>query len=308
MRKHQCVLACFLVIYCCLTSFAEQKKYCGKTGVWIQILGSGGPEIDDGNASTSYLVWLDGKARLLVDTGPGSSVLFDQAGAQIEDLDAIVFTHLHADHSSDFPAYIHGASFEKRDRSLRIFGPDGNDYAPSTNTFIDRMIGPQGAYPHLKKFLTFGNDGGYKVTPQSIPATGRHRWAGFGSDNLRLSAIPVHHGSFPALAWRVDIANQSIVFTGDFNNNKDLIAKFAKNTDALVTHLAIPETARGTSRTLHALPSQIGRIAHRANARMVILGHRMNITRGRENQSREAVEKSFSGPLLFANDLECWGL
>jgi ribonuclease BN (tRNA processing enzyme) len=312
MSRHTGVLASLLLFMCSSAShaqsFEDDAPMCGDTGVWVQILGSGGPELDDKSASASYIVWIDNKARLLVDTGPGASVLFDQAGAKFEDLDAIVFTHLHVDHTSDFPAFIKGSYFAERDTALRIFGPDGNELMPSTKDFVDRMIGPEGAYPYMKDFLTFKSSGGYRVTARNIPATGRRRWAGFGTENLQLSAIPVNHGPIPALAWRVDIADQSIVFTGDFNNQKDLVAKFAKDTDALITHHAIPETARGTARDLHVIPSQIGKIAKKANARMVVLGHRMNRTRGRETQTREAVELNYAGPLLFASDLECWGL
>ena len=78
--------------------------------------------------------------------------------------------------------------------------------------------------------------------------------------------------------------------------------------DALVVSHAVPEKARGTARELHADPTQLGRVAAQANARMLILGHRMNRTRGRETQSREAIEAEYEGPVLFANDMECWGL
>ena len=54
---------------------------CGETGVWIQILGAGGPELDDTQGASSYVVWLDNRARLLVDTAPGASVRFDEIGA-----------------------------------------------------------------------------------------------------------------------------------------------------------------------------------------------------------------------------------
>jgi len=291
-----------------ISTHAADEPYCGDEGVWVQILGSGGPELDDDSASTSYLVWIDGKARLLVDTGAGSSVSFDESGARFEDLDAIVFTHLHVDHTSDFPAYVKGSYFAERKETLPIFGPDGAEPYPSTRDFVDRLIGPQGAYAYLKDFLTFKSSGGYKISVRNVPSTGRRRWARFGTDNFRLAAIPVHHGPVPALAWKVEVDDQSIVFTGDFNNDKNLITKFAKDTDALVTHIAIPEIARGEARDLHVVPSQIGAIANAANARMVILSHRMNRTRGRETQTREAIEKHYEGPLLFANDLECWGL
>ena len=100
----------------------------------------------------------------------------------------------------------------------------------------------------------------------------------------------------------------SAVFTGDFNNLKNVMPEFAKNADALVATHAIPENARGYQRELHALPSQLGRIAQQADARMLILSHRMNRTRGRESQSRERIEEHYGGHILFANDGECWGL
>ena len=66
---------------------------CQPNGVWLQVLGSGGPELDDGRASASYLVWRDGKARLLIDMGGGSAQRFEESGANLNDLDVILFTH-----------------------------------------------------------------------------------------------------------------------------------------------------------------------------------------------------------------------
>jgi len=287
---------------------APDQRYCGDNGVWLQILGAGGPELTDHQASASYVVWQDNVARLLVDTAPGSSVQFDKAGARIEDLDAIVFTHLHVDHSADFPAYIKGSFFAERTTPLKVFGPSGGGPYPDTTTFVERLIGPEGAYAYLADFLTFKSSGGYKVTATNVPSKGNRRWAKFRSDNIKLSAIPVNHGPVPAIAWRVEIGGHAIVFSGDFNNEKNVLGKFAKDADALVIHHAIPESARGTARKLHVTPSQIGRIAATANPRMVVLGHRMSRTRGVESLSREKIEENYTGSLIFANDMECWGL
>lgn len=49
---------------------ADPTPFCGNDGVWIQILGGGGPELSDSQASASYVVFVDNKARLLVDTAP----------------------------------------------------------------------------------------------------------------------------------------------------------------------------------------------------------------------------------------------
>jgi ribonuclease BN (tRNA processing enzyme) len=101
---------------------------------------------------------------------------------------------------------------------------------------------------------------------------------------------------------------QSIVFTGDFSNRRNVMAEFAAGADALVIHHAIPEGTRGEATDLHVTPSQIGRIAAQAGVRMVILGHRTTRTRGLESISRSAIEDHYEGPVIFANDLECWGL
>ena len=42
---------------------------CGAHEVALQVLGSGGPTLQPGRASASYLVWIDGEARALVDAG-----------------------------------------------------------------------------------------------------------------------------------------------------------------------------------------------------------------------------------------------
>jgi len=285
------------------------EKVCGDTGVWIQILGAGGPEIDDGAAGPSYVVWYDNHARALIDTGPGSSVGFNLAEADFTDLAVVAFTHLHADHTVDFPAFIKGSYFLDRTEPLIVLGPDSNNpMYPDTETFINRLIGPDGAYSYLQDFLTHKSSGGYRVRVRNVPALGKKRWAGFGSDNLELAAIPVNHGDVPALAWRVEVGGKAVVFTGDFNNLKNVMPEFARDADALIAHHAIAENARGQQRDLHALPSQLGRIAQQADVRMLILSHRMNRTRGLESLSRARIEENYQGHLLFANDGECWGL
>jgi hypothetical protein len=55
-------------------------------GVTLQILGSGGPIADDARASSGYLVWADGKSRVLIDAGGGTFLRFGEAGASFAEL------------------------------------------------------------------------------------------------------------------------------------------------------------------------------------------------------------------------------
>jgi len=94
-----------LIIICCLSCVFLQSmegQTCGSQGVAVQVLGSGGPELQDKRASSSYLVWEDGRPRVLVDAGGGSALRFGESGAQMSQVDVILFTHYHVDHSGDF--------------------------------------------------------------------------------------------------------------------------------------------------------------------------------------------------------------
>lgn len=301
--------ALLAVLLTCAPSAAavELLRYCGDEGVWLQILGSGGTELTDQRSPPSYLVWVDENARLMVNVGPAATLRFDEAGARFEDLDAIVFTHLGADATTDFASLIEGSAGAGRERLLPVFGPADPD-GDSMTAFAERMIGESGLYPQLASYLTFRSPGGYRLSLRDVRAIGNRRWAEYGTENIALAAIPVHHGGVPTLAWRVKARGSTLVFAGGFSNRKDVVADFAKDADALIVHHAIQEDARGEVRERFAIPSLLGRIAARANARMLLLGHRTNRTAGRESASRAAIETHYDGPLIFTNELECWGM
>src|SRR5215472_5663667 len=105
---------------CLATAAAAAGTTCSGRGVEVQVLGSGGPEVEDKRASSSYLVWQDHRARILIDSGGGSALRFGQAGAHVAQLDAILFTHLHVDHSADFPALIKSSYFAERTPPLPV--------------------------------------------------------------------------------------------------------------------------------------------------------------------------------------------
>jgi ribonuclease BN (tRNA processing enzyme) len=125
---------------------------CGGQGVAVQVLGSGGPELEDKRASSSYLVWQDGQARALVDAGGGSALRFGESGARMSQLDVILFTHFHVDHSADFPALIFSSWFEGRDRPLPVYGPVGDSAFPSTVGFVRAFFQHRtGVYRYLSE-------------------------------------------------------------------------------------------------------------------------------------------------------------
>jgi Metallo-beta-lactamase superfamily len=143
---------------------------CSRQGVELQVLGSGGPELEDKRASSSYIVWQDGRPRILVDSGGGSALRFGQADAQVAQLDAILFSHLHIDHSADFAAVIKSSYFEERHRVLPVYGPSGNTEFPSTTQFVASLFDrKRGASTAISETSSAGGMGGIRCRRTMMP-------------------------------------------------------------------------------------------------------------------------------------------
>ncbi|HZP22449.1 MAG TPA: MBL fold metallo-hydrolase [Terriglobales bacterium] len=291
------------VLFCALSPLVAQS--CGANGVAVQVLGSGGPETQDKRASTSYLVWDHGRARVVLDAGGGSALRFGESGAQMSQVDVFLFSHFHVDHSSDFPALVFSSWFEDRKRALPVYGPVGNDFMPSTTEFVrDLFSDPHGAWRYLSELVTPGN-GSYQLQPHDVAAVAAPAVV-LRDGDMTLSAVRVTHGPVPALAWRVEIAGKRIVFSGDTNGDEEGLTQLATNADLFVAHNAVPEGATGVERRLHMPPSMIGATAANAHVKQLVLSHRMLRTLGKEKETETEIRRRFSGPISFANDLDCF--
>jgi ribonuclease BN (tRNA processing enzyme) len=290
-------------------SFAHAAA-CTGHGVELQVLGSGGPELISHRASSSYLIWRDGRASVLIDSGGGSGLRFGESGAHVADLDLVLFTHLHADHTADFPALVKSSYFQQRKHPLPVLGPAGNERFPATTDFIvDLFDVKRGIYRYLSDYLP--NDGkpkpeAYALEPRDIQPHPREIKPVFNAKGLKAIAARVLHGSAPALAWRVEADGVSMVFSGDTDGNNKNLEKLAKGADLLVAHNAIPESATGVARALHMPPSVIGRIAAEAKVRSVVLSHRMARSLGHEEETQKLISASYTGDVKFAEDLDCY--
>jgi ribonuclease BN (tRNA processing enzyme) len=279
---------------------------CGSTGLAVQVLGSGGPETQDKRASTSYLLWDHGRARVMVDAGGGSALRFGESGAQMSQVDVFLFSHFHVDHTSDFPALIFSSWFEDRKRPLPIFGPSGNKFMPSTTEFVSDLFSePHGAWRYLSDLVEPSTEGSYTLQPHNVAPSATPVLV-FRNAEMALYAVSVVHGAFPALAWRVEIGGKRIVFSGDTNGEGEGLTQLASNADLFVAHNAVPEGATGVERRLHMPPSVIGTIVGNAHVRQLILSHRMLRTLGNEDETQAEIKRHYSGPITFANDLDCF--
>jgi ribonuclease BN (tRNA processing enzyme) len=286
------------------SAIAQQNNQSSCKNIQVQVLGSGGPEIYDGLASSSYLVWINNKARILIDAGGGSSLNFEKSGADFNNLQAILLSHLHVDHSAALPVYIKGGFFTGREQNLPLFGPDTGGVFPSTINFTKALFSDQqnSAYKYLADFIEKKPSSLFLLKAHNVSPKNRI-WSKTLNAQITLSAINVNHGAIPALAWRVDSGQCSVTFSGDMNGSSGNLPKLAKNTDVLIAHNAIPEGAGKIPKYLHMTATTIGKLAKASKIHKLVLSHFMYKTAGIKDVSSLAIAKNYSGQIVLAKDL-----
>lgn len=273
-------------------------------GVALQVLGSGGPIADDGRASTGYIVWVDGRSRVLVDAGGGTFLRFGEAGASFVDLEFVGLSHFHTDHSADFPALLKSGNFSGREEPLPVAGPGPGGPFPGLGAWLDSMLADgSGAYGYLSGYLD-GSGRLVKLVQQEVASDSEKPVRVLDGD-ITIDALPVPHAIVPALGYRVTTGDVSIVFASDQNGSSDAFIDFAKDATVLVMHLPIPEAATGAAIKLHARPSDVARVAKAAGAGTLVLSHFMARSLQNLDANVDVVRTGFGGEVVVASDLAC---
>lgn len=306
MRKTWVPFLCLVASPACAQEVSECPP---PEGVAMQVLGSGGPVADDGRASSAYVIWVDGRSRVLIDAGGGAFLRFGEAGAEFRELDFIGLSHFHTDHSADFVALLKSGFFSRRERPLVAAGPGSGGPFPAFGAFLRSLIDREsGAYGYLSGYL----DGSGRLVKLDAREVAREQPIPLevynGGNQLLIEALPVPHGIVPALGFRVRVADTIVVFASDQNGSDERFTEFASGGDLLVMHMAVPETATGSALKLHARPSRIGAIANEAGAGTLVLSHFMARSLRHLEANLDAVRQAFDGNILVADDLACISL
>lgn len=262
------------------------------TDLQLQILGSGGPSGSNGRGSASYLLWVDGVGRVLIDSGGGTKSQFFSAGGNLADVELIALSHLHPDHSAELPALLWPDTL-----SFDIAGPSAGDVFPAIDEWLDRMFAVGGAFEISGPRLD--------LNPIVIDVASGRAVDVWQSGALRITGRGVPHGEVPAIGFRVELGDSSIAFSSDQNGSDPAWIDFIEGVDVLVIHLGGPENSTGMIANLHAKPSVWGQMAEAADVGHLIVSHISTSSADVLAESLAYIEQNYGGPITVAEDLMC---
>jgi ribonuclease BN (tRNA processing enzyme) len=274
----------------------------------VLVLGSGGPGAA-GRAASSYLIFVDGAARILVDAGPGSFARLGEAKASLADTDIVLLTHLHIDHAGEIPGLFKARAVSGSGPIVfNVWGPTGsprkgeNAYFPSTREFLRLLFGPKGAFAYLNDFAAPITVRGHDI-PASLEQAAPLQI--FKQDGLRITATAGHHGDAPSVIYRIEHAGGSVTFTGDIDaQGLPALRNIAKSTDLLVFNAVVldPPGSPAILYTLHTPPNVIGQLAKEVGARALLLSHISPAVDEANRAVLDSIRKSYAGSVTFAKD------
>jgi ribonuclease BN (tRNA processing enzyme) len=229
----------------------------------LTVLGKSPAWQDAGGACSGYLLENDGTA-LLVDCGNG---VFSKLRERIDyvDVDAVLISHLHADHFLDLVPYSYALTYAPRQQPVPVDRWPGTDnparpelhVPPGGREAFRRLVGVWGSEDLIEKAFHLRE---YDASDQIE----------VGPFRIRFRSVPHFTETF---AMSIASANGPgrIVYGADCSPT-DALADFARDADLLLMEATLPRPER-TGMRGHLTPGEAGDHARGAAAKRLVLVH-----------------------------------
>lgn len=211
----------------------------------IKVLGTGTCVPSLQRSSSSYLVQTK-QLNILIDVGPSVVRRLLEYGFTTRDIDVIILTHFHVDHTADLSTFLFASNYdvEARAKELSVVGGDG---------LHDFYRGLLAVYPWL--------------LPRSYEISLREMSEGtLNKGGLVITTAQMEHNN-ESIGVRVE-ERKSVTFSGDTDYTKNLI-KLASGTDLLIAECSFPERKVDGHLNLEILQ----KIVDEANPKRVLISH-----------------------------------
>jgi len=214
----------------------------------VTIVGCSGSFPGPDSPSSGYLVEAEG-FRLMMDFGNGALGAL-QRFIGLYDLDAVLLTHLHADHCLDLCAY----------HVVRTYTPDG----PLPGKVP--VYGPRDTAQRLNAAYGMPHEPVLENSFEFIPVTTGVRRIG----PFEVTAAPMNH-PVETYGYRITYGGRSVVYSGDTGESAELV-ELARDADLLLCEASFLD-APGQPPGLHLNGRQAAEHAARAGVGTLVLTH-----------------------------------
>jgi len=256
----------------------------------VTVLGKSPSWQDAGGACSGYLVQEDG-ATVLIDCGNG---VFAKLRERIDyiDLDAVVISHLHADHFLDLVPYSYALTYAPRQQRVPVPPWRGTDHPARP-----RLIAPPGSRATFRQVVgAWGNDdlieNAFELEEYEESSTPE-----VGSLRFEFRSVPHFTETF---AIRIASTNGGgkVAYGADSSPSKDL-CRFVEGADLLVIEATLPRPERTGVRG-HLTAEEAGRHAREAGVKRVVITHISDELDS--SWARTEASKAFGGPVQVARE------
>jgi ribonuclease BN (tRNA processing enzyme) len=254
----------------------------------ITVLGKSPSWQDADGACSGYLVE-EGDHALLLDCGNG---VFGKLRCMRDYLtvDAVVVSHLHADHFLDLIPYSYALTYAPRQQPVPV-----DRWPGTTSPARPRLHAPAGARDTFRRVVgAWGNDdlveNAFEIAEYAA------------ADELELGTLRIRFHEVPHFLTTHAVEIRSTQTGGRFTYGADSapndeVVRFAQGTDLLMIEATLPRPERAGPRG-HLTPGEAGEHGRRAGARRLVLTHLSDELD--ELWARNEAQRTFDGPVSVA--------
>jgi ribonuclease BN (tRNA processing enzyme) len=256
----------------------------------LTVLGKSPSWQDAGGACSGYLIE-EADTAVLVDCGNG---VFSKLRERIDyvDVDAVVISHLHADHFLDLVPYAYALTYAPRQQPVPVDRWPGTDYPACPN-----LHAPPGARDLFRRVVgAWGNE---DLIEKAFELREYDPAEEIEIGPIRISFQPVPHFT-ETFAMSISSTNGSgrIVYGADCSPT-DALADFARDADLMLVEATLPRPER-TGMRGHLTPEEAGGHAKDAAAKRLLLVHISDELDA--DWARDEAAEAFGGPVEVARE------
>lgn len=253
----------------------------------VTVLGSGTVDPVPSRASSGFHLQI-AQRQIVVDLGGGTLRNAVSAGLDIAQLDTVVLTHFHPDHTSDLVPFLFARKYATGDwrlsPSLTLYGPRG------TGEFLDRIFS---AWPSVRPEAQ-------TLHVVELAPGERYRLL----EDTSLEVFTAVHGDMEALSLRFSIKDKVVAFSGDTALCPGVV-QAAQRADLFFCECSC--FPRGEEplycRTVHLAWEDVAEICASAQPRELVVTHLYEPVVQRKPNPGDSLSQVLRIPVTLASDL-----